>query len=227
MAEPIGTNFCGPVGVTGKQDTSGNWIEPAVASPNAYANPNTFVISAGSPAGATIGIPGALTLPTTFTNPVVLDSGITIAGTGFTTDFFGKLVTAIPDTTATALFLITVPAGTAAVAMQIMLLTTITQTSHVGDSSRVAMYNLVVNREGTATATATLSSAYGAAQATTSGGYTITSTTLAVGTITGTTGTDTIQMTIANVNSTASTTSTQVFAQITGNAASVAAIGLS
>lgn len=125
-----------------------------------------------------------------------------------------NIVTAIADATATRVLRLTVPNANNSAVVRILVRSTITTTSHIGDSTRVVEYMVVVTRLAGAVAVIAISAAVGAQIATKAAGQTLTST-LGVSAVTGgATAINTFDIQVTNTGSVAGTSETQVFAEV-------------
>lgn len=125
-----------------------------------------------------------------------------------------SVTAAIADATATRVLQIQVPNANNSAVIRVLIRTTITTTSHIGDSTRVVEYLVVVTRLAGAVAVCTVSAAIGAAIATKAAGQTITSTLAAAAVSGGATATNTFDLQITNTGSVAGTSETQALAEI-------------
>lgn len=125
-----------------------------------------------------------------------------------------KQVDAIADATATDILTITIPNIAAGAGGRILVSSTITQTGHVGDSTRTVEYIWSVTRVAGAVAVITISIITGGTViATSAAGYTLTSTLDASAVSGGATATNTFTFRVTNTGSTASTTRATVYAE--------------
>lgn len=125
-----------------------------------------------------------------------------------------KQVTAIADAAATDVLTITVPNVSGGAGGRILCSSTITQTSHVGDSTRTVEYIWSVTRLAGAVAVITISIITGGTViATKAAGSTITSTLAATAVSGGATATNTFTFQVTNTGTPASTTAATIYAE--------------
>lgn len=154
-------------------------------------------------------------------NQHAIPDNMGIAGTWAT---IVKQVTGIVDAAATTLFTVTVPNISCGAGGRVIVTSTITQTSHVGDSTRTVEYIWSVTRLAGAVAVITISIITGGTViATKASGYTLTSTLAATAVSGGATAVNTFSIQVTNTGSTASTTSATLYAEVLNNMGSVAA----
>lgn len=123
-------------------------------------------------------------------------------------------IAGIVDATATTLFTVTVPNVSGGAGIRILCSSVITQTSHVGDSTRTVEYLCSVTRLAGAVAVITISIITGGTViATKAAGFTLTSTLAATAVSGGATAVNTFQIQVTNTGSTASTTTATFFAE--------------
>lgn len=121
---------------------------------------------------------------------------------------------AIAQATATGLFRVTVPNVSGGAGGRVLVTSVITQTSHVGDSTRTIEYVWSVTRLAGAVAVITISIVTGGTViATKAAGYTLTSTLAATAVSGGATATNTFDIQVTNTGSTSSTTNATYLAE--------------
>lgn len=140
-------------------------------------------------------------------------NGIAAGGAGSLQSVL-KQVAAIAQATATDILTVTVPNVSAGAGGRIVVTSVITQTGHIGDSTRTVEYLWTVTRVAGAAAVITISIITGGSViATSAAGYTLTST-LAASAVTGAVGaTNTFTFQITNTGSTSSTTTATILAE--------------
>lgn len=137
------------------------------------------------------------------------DSGLAGAYTAIT-----KQVTGIAQATATDILTVTVPNASGGAGGRILCSSTITQTSHVGDSTRTVEYIWSVTRLADAVAVITISIITGGTViATKAAGYTLTSTIAATAVTGGATASNSFTFQVTNTGSTSSTTTATLIAE--------------
>lgn len=125
-----------------------------------------------------------------------------------------NVVSAIADSTATRVLQLQVPNANNSAVVRVLVRSTITTASHIGDSTRVVEYLIVVTRLAGAVAVAAISAAVGAQIATKAAGRTLTSALTIAAVSGGATATNTFDVQVTNVLSTAGVSETQVFAEV-------------
>jgi hypothetical protein len=161
---------------------------------------------------------------------IITDGGIQVGELGSTGSYdqVFKQVTAIVDATATDILTITVPNQNCGAGGRVLCSSTITQASHIGDSTRTVEYIWSVTRLAGAIAVITISIITGGTViATKASGYTLTSTIAATAVTGGATAINTFTFQVTNTGSTASTTAATVFAEILNYSGTAQAIGAS
>lgn len=161
---------------------------------------------------------------TNYSGPLQSDAGFSIdqdmSSTALTSGLAGSysqinnIVSAIADATATRVLQLQVPNANNSAVVRVLIRSTITTASHIGDSTRVVEYLVVVTRLAGAVAVCTVSAAIGAQIATKAAGQTLTSTLAAAAVSGGATAVNTFDLQITNTGSVAGTSETQVFAEI-------------
>lgn len=161
---------------------------------------------------------------THYSGPVESDAGFSIdqdmPGSALTSGLAGSygqinnVVTAIVDATATRVLQLQVPNANNSAVVRILVRSTITAASHIGDSTRVVEYLVTVTRLAGAVAVAAISAAIGAQIATKAGGSTLTSTLGIAAVSGGATATNTFDIQVTNTGTPAGISETQVFAEI-------------
>ncbi len=159
--------------------------------------------------------------PTHFSGPVISEQGFAAPGQAGSAGGYAQLVkqiTGIANAAATTLFTVTVPNISCGAGGRVIVTSTITQTSHVGDSTRTVEYIWSVTRLAGAVAVITISIITGGTViATKASGYTLTSTLAATAVSGGATETNTFDIQVTNTGSTSSTTAATLFAEILNN----------
>jgi len=159
-----------------------------------------------------------------YSGPVESDLGFRINGdmpgtfstSGLAGDYgqVNNVLSGIADSVATRILRITIPNANNSAVIRVLLRSTITTASHIGDSTRVAEYTIVVTRLAGAVAVAAISTVFGDQIATKATGRTLT-TALTIDTVVGgATATNTFDVLVTNVLSVAGISESQVFAEI-------------
>ena len=124
------------------------------------------------------------------------------------------VVSAIPDATATKVLQLQIPNANNSAVVRIFGRSTITAVGHIGDSTRVWEYQVVVTRLAGAVAVAAISAVIGGQIATKAGGSTLTSTLALAAVVGGATANNTIDIQVTNTGTPAGISETHVFAEI-------------
>lgn len=158
---------------------------------------------------------------TTFSGPVNSQAGFTYPGQMGSAGGYAQLVkqvTGIVENTATTLFTVTVPNINCGAGGRVLCTSTLTQASHIGDSTRTVEYIWSVTRLAGAVAVITISLITGAsAIATKASGYTFTSVLAATAVSGSATAVNTFNIQVTNDASTDSTSAATVFAEVLNN----------